>query len=319
MTRWVFVLLAAGSVALMQPGAAVAELLPEEGRLRTLYDYFSVPRLAQRETPPLSGDEWVAEVGQAPPSGGEFVSAEACDCWEPLWIVRASVVFMERSNAEVEGLSFDFDFEPGLDLSLIRSLGACHDIEFRYFGIHGWRSDIEVPFVSLYNRSELDSTEVNLRRRLGRLSLLAGFRWVEFMDESQLDAAFFFPISIGTNINNHLYGGQIGVDGTLWDNGCRLRLDSFLKAGVYYNHIDSTTFVSAGQVFVEFQDSVDRTAFVGELGLLGVYEWSDNWALRAGYQLLWLEGIALAPEQFGSLDTSGLFAHGAVIGVEFAY
>ena len=326
MQRWILVFVVASSTAAFCDIAA-AEVIPSDRPLSPFGDYFAVPPNLPPGEAPLPGSSLVSAAGPAPASApalcsDEFVNSEACDCWQPLWVVRASAVFMERSNPDINAapFGFDFDFEPGLDLSLVRSIDDCREIEFRYFGIHGWRSDIGIlPGVGLFNRSELDSTEINLRRPLGRFALLAGFRWVEFMDHTQFDTTILFPLSTGINVNNHLYGGQIGLDGTLWDNGCRLRLDSFLKAGVYYNHLDSTFFLESGPTLLEFNESLDRTAFVGELGLLGVYEWSDNWALRAGYQLLWLEGVALSPEQFVSLDTSGLFAHGAVVGVEWAY
>ena len=43
-------------------------------------------------------------------------------------------------------------------------------------------------------------------------------------------------------------------------------------------------------------------AFVGELNLTGIYRLNDVWNLRAGYNLIWIAGVALAPDQ---LDFSG--------------
>ena len=72
--------------------------------------------------------------------------------------------------------------------------------------------------------------------------------------------------------------------------------------------------------------SDDHTAFFGSLGFNGSYWVGGNWAVRAGYNLMWLEGVALAPPQIpvnnliapgtSGIDTgSGLFFHGASVGL----
>ena len=69
----------------------------------------------------------------------------------------------------------------------------------------------------------------------------------------------------------------------------------------------------------------NNTAFLGEIGLVGVYQLTDTIALRAGYQLMWLDGVALASEQVQAsnfatgtgADVHGdVFFHGALLGVE---
>jgi len=67
-------------------------------------------------------------------------------------------------------------------------------------------------------------------------------------------------------------------------------------------------------------------AFVGELNLTGIYQLNQTWGLRAGYNLMWIEGVALAPAQtdFTLTSTSGtglnrgggLFLHGINLGLE---
>ena len=54
--------------------------------------------------------------------------------------------------------------------------------------------------------------------------------------------------------------------------------------------------------------------------------WSDNWAVLAGYQLLWLEGVALANDNQlialgdGNVNTSGSpFYHGGLVGAEYRW
>ena len=68
-------------------------------------------------------------------------------------------------------------------------------------------------------------------------------------------------------------------------------------------------------------------AFVGEANLSALYRLSNVWNLRAGYTALWIEGLALAPDQLdfdfasstgGSRlhDDGGLFLHGVNVGLE---
>ena len=42
-----------------------------------------------------------------------------------------------------------------------------------------------------------------------------------------------------------------------------------------------------------------EVAFVGELNLSLLYRLTDVWNLRAGYSALWIQGVALAPDQAG--------------------
>ena len=68
-------------------------------------------------------------------------------------------------------------------------------------------------------------------------------------------------------------------------------------------------------------------AFVGELNLSGLYRLTDVWNIRAGYSILWIEGLALAPDQldfnFAASPSGnqlhnggGMFLHGANVGLE---
>lgn len=57
-----------------------------------------------------------------------------------------------------------------------------------------------------------------------------------------------------------------------------------------------------------------------------IYRLTDVWGIRAGYNLIWIDGLALAPNQFDFSDTSvsgsnlvsggGIFMNGANLGLE---
>jgi len=68
---------------------------------------------------------------------------------------------------------------------------------------------------------------------------------------------------------------------------------------------------------------------VGELGLNAVYQVNEHFSLMAGYQLAWIEGVALASEQIavsdpfagiGGIDITGSpFYHGFTAAAEFRW
>jgi hypothetical protein len=65
------------------------------------------------------------------------------------------------------------------------------------------------------------------------------------------------------------------------------------------------------------------------VGLNATWRLNQNWGIRGGYQVYWLEGVALAPDQVlstdlanqtGGIDPNGhLFLHGANVGLEAAW
>jgi hypothetical protein len=156
---------------------------------------------------------------------------------------------------------------------------------------------------------------------------LAGFRFVEFDDS--LIVQFAPPGGAFTDVyeidvNNHLYGVQIGAEAAIGSVGL-WQLDGWLKAGVYRNDADQST-----NMFIPITGSArardDHTAFLGSVGLSAVRPVTASLAFRAGYQAMWLDGVALAPSQiavtnvqnnFAGVDINeGVFFHGVTIGLE---
>jgi hypothetical protein len=125
-----------------------------------------------------------------------------------------------------------------------------------------------------------------------------------------------------------MHGLQFGANANVWNNGSRFRLDSWIKAGIYYDlirHRSAIEFPPGSQIFTPVNQRDNNTAFLGEIGLVGVYQLTDTIAIRGGYQLLWLDGVALASEQVRTsnfftgtgTDVHGdVFFHGALVGVE---
>lgn len=132
--------------------------------------------------------------------------------------------------------------------------------------------------------------------------------------------------SYNVQADNDLYGGQIGtrrrVRSGLWS------LEGTGKVGLFFNDASQKQTVVDFPAFVVRQTSSsdDQLAFLGELNATLIRQINDVWAFRAGYNLIWIDGIALAPNQldFTLAATSGttthtggtLFLHGANLGVE---
>jgi len=269
----------------------------------------------------------------APPPQSEC--GDLCDDWCPLWTIRAGAVILTRSDPEDptgmlaalnDGETPEFDWAVGPDISIIRHLGGCHSLEVRYFGALDFQIDQEldpVPGVSLNTdySSRLNSTEINLRRAASpRLTWLAGFRWIELHEEFDQDIDVFgTAIDVDTNVDNHLYGGQVGADVNLLRDWCCWSVDAVFKAGAYANYADRDLQVAVnGQPVAGIVTDDSEAAFVGEIGIVAAYDLGNCWAVRGGYQLLWIDGAALADEQITlDLEMSGdVLYHGALIGLE---
>lgn len=207
---------------------------------------------------------------------------------------------------------------------------------------------LPVNAVRFEERSRLYSSELNARLPLsGRLNVYSGFRWIELYDGYQAqgtEAVLSTDFSHSVRAYNHLYGFQVGADIDFFQRGRQvsqfgpttlvcdqcspISLKGFAKSGVYYNAADQGSEFSnpdyIGTLWAS--DSGSHTAFVGEIGLLGCYQFNEHISVRAGYQVMWIEGVALAAEQIAStnfgggvtaLDTRGsLFYHGAIAGLE---
>ncbi len=222
---------------------------------------------------------------------------------------------------------FAFGFAAGPRLSLIRQT-QCYDYEVLYFGIDGWSDTRFIPqplnpaSPLLFDwSSKLYNVELNMRwNPCCQVTMLAGFRWAElredFVGGRVLDSEFLPTGDVKTN--NDLYGFQVGADARLWECGC-FSVNGLGKAGIYGNHAAQTS------AFAEdvFRASTNHTAFIGELGLQARYQVTRRLALRAGYELLWLDGVAIAPAQLDNIigidSNATVFYHGATAGLEFSF
>ncbi|MBA3481677.1 MAG: BBP7 family outer membrane beta-barrel protein [Pirellulales bacterium] len=291
---------------------------------------------------------------------GDPCCGDMCNaCCGPTWTFRGGAVILERDRNDrtrfirdnnggaQDGFADQFDpgYSGGVDLSLIRWLECGKSIESRFFGglewedrqrwdtstnwgfgnIPDWTNGNAISVTTDYS-SRLNSAEVNLRSSANRsITYLIGFRWIELNEDFSANANILgAPLAFRLDTDNNLYGGQIGADANLLRTGGPLTANAWIKAGVYGNDADSSfSLTTPGPDFAN-SASNGQVAFVGDVAITSSYALNDWLSLRTGYQLLWIEGVAIASDQItlanlvnGGVDSEGeAFYHGALISLD---
>lgn len=285
---------------------------------------------------------WQFNVGTAILTRGTLTGS-------PIMIER----FPNNGNVLLSGSQYRFDWAAGPDISGVRQLNGDRyfdAIDFRYFDVQAisaatsintdgiiWKfppgsgSYAVIQNVQAQYDSQLYSFEANLRRRLGDTSIawLTGFRWIQADDAMSLVGTAGNSITWNWDTQNNLYGWQLGAIVPFIDSQSPWSLSCTPKAGVYGNQcvgqwsdqVSTSPGVSSNRVFR------NQVSFVGDLSATLGYRISKRCALTAGYQLLWMNGIAVAADQpvvlSGKTIATGLnssgsaFYHGALAGVNF--
>lgn len=182
-------------------------------------------------------------------------------------------------------------------------------------------------------RSYLNLGDIGLRKEFGRFTSiyasgaigrlkedlnLVGESTVS-ADPSDPNAAPNPPGSLTSEVENNLYGVNLGARRQLFNNG-NLRLEITGVAGAYFNdmEVNATSANHQGK----WNDSDIAYSGVANASLV-IPAWPVNF--RVGYQAVWLSGVAIAPEASRTLDiignggdisTNDVLYHGLIIGVE---
>jgi hypothetical protein len=84
----------------------------------------------------------------------------------------------------------------------------------------------------------------------------------------------------------------------LWSRG-RVSVEGLFKAGIYGDHATNRAHIALADTAFSADSyaSAGGVAFAGEMSITGAYRFTEHLSLRAGYQLLWLEGVAQASDQ----------------------
>ena len=191
-------------------------------------------------------------------------------------------------------------------------------------------------FASATIHSNFQSGEINLRYWGDMppgpfdVSLLAGVRYIRIAEQFTFDSQADLPAPGGTttdfqsNVTNDLWGAQIGIQFNCLVTA-RWWFEFDLKGGIYNDHVGLRNSLLVNGTPSLNTDTRDRTAWLGDLTLLGHWQMTPNWSVRIGYQALFFNGLSLATDQavspqftnnLGPLNDKGKAAyHGPVLGV----
>jgi len=180
-------------------------------------------------------------------------------------------------------------------------------------------------------RSELHNGELSIRRRWSEPagyfqgSFLTGVRYLDLDEGSRFTAESinnntaqnngprFFDYNVATT--NSLVGWQVGTD--LWYNflpGIKMGVE--LKTGIYNNRSQQHTSIFANSLpaygIPEIREYAldNRTSYVTQLSPQLVYRLNHSLAFRTSYQVLWIDNVALASDNFNGTPPS-LFLPGS--------
>jgi hypothetical protein len=291
----------------------------------------------------------------------EASNVSLCCPTQSLGTASVGAVFLHRSRPDSSAIvtpptgtpgtvinanDFGFGWDAGPDVTLARRTERGLLVEGRYFNDRNADAEFGIPSITTFRtagigvtilgsgpingfyQTKLDSSELNVHAPIHpRVTLLGGFRWVELHDTLRLNIAT--PATfVNWDDNNHMYGGQLGTNIAFTKPTNPLRMNLALKAGVYGNDMDNrftSTIVSGAN------SSDVTTSFIGELNFTAAYQLTRHMALRGGYEVLWLDNVALAGDAAAATtqipggtsspvpNDGRLWYNGATAGVEFLW
>ena len=285
--------------------------------------------------------------------------------------ISDSQPFASRNIAGVTALDanqFDLSHASGFRVTGAYLIGPSSALEATYFGGFNWANGAQATgngdLYSVFSEfgtnplngfpetdaanlqqialsSELDNGELNLRRRwvsancLVHSSVLVGARYLRLRDDLMYRTVTDQNSMVyGVKTDNDLVGAQLGGDMFICITP-RFKIGGELEAGLFGNHSKQST--SLDSTASPWRNEVVRdttTSFVAEAGLSALYRISSQLTLRAGYQVLFVDNVALGVDNFNSvapfppnnaarnvfLNNSGdVFYHGSSLGFEWTW
>jgi len=200
-------------------------------------------------------------------------------------------------------------------------------------------------FASIRDYSTFWNIEWNLRHTLRmppgplQASVLVGGRYARITEQFDYFTRSLRPEPTGTvnqvrtRVDNDMIGAQLGA---LIEYRLREEcwLDFEIKGALMKNYASQATrYVRTGEMDIDSLTSADNDVAIilGDLSLSFVYQFSPAMTFRAGYNAIWIDGLALGYRNFnsdvgvletgpGQLDHEGkVVYHGPHIGLIFAW
>lgn len=269
------------------------------------------------------------------------------------------VINVEDAAPVISGKDLQFPFAEGVRAFYGQRQPCQGGWELGYWGIYGQSAtqaaagELQVPepigssltadatnvvvkYSSVINSAEANvfSTRHEWRDRSGAWltdDWLLGFRYVGVEEQSSIFLTCCpedFPVDYRVKTRNNMFGAQVGRRMRwTWSNWA---LEGWAKAGLLGNSQEGIQLP-----LIDYTGTPQRPAysawrgqvgFIGDINLSAVYRLTDVWGIRAGYNLIWIDGLALAPNQYNfSIDEpispilvsgGGIFMNGANLGLE---
>lgn len=163
--------------------------------------------------------------------------------------------------------------------------------------------------------------------------LIGGFFWAGLDETAALNVTCCEgepPSPYRTRTSSNLFGAQVGLRRRAdWKRWAFEQTYKIGLAGVALSQSADaiTSPLAPGLVYREPQSAEEGgVGFLSQINLTAVYRIDRHWGLRLGYNLIWLGGVALGPDQWDFTDTTtsgegisagaGLFLQGANLGLE---
>lgn len=230
--------------------------------------------------------------------------------------------------------NLDFMYEIGFRVAAEIRLHNNHSVEVVYFGLQNWTDDIDLfsatgnlniafnnlplpasPFLGAQRMeaaysSDLYNAEINywapvICKNKIRGSVAIGVRYLSMQEDFEVTAVNNLINHGGMTINtsNDMVSAHVGwmLNAPI---GCRFNVRWEGKAGAALNIAQQNTsiFQYRNTADVDYSETVKNndSAFIGDTSLIVSCQLGCNWSVYGGYYLLWIDGLALAPEQFNS-------------------
>jgi len=167
----------------------------------------------------------------------------------------------------------------------------------------------------------------------GHVDWIGGFRWANLQDTATLAIPpNRSPQASTYNVDatSNLFAAQVGTRGRMAFE--RWAVEGWMKIGIAGTMLSQSQTVFDPQQQTQFRQpnpsSSDKAGMgmIADMNLSAIYRFNEVWGLRVGYNLFWLTGVALAPDQFDfspsqtggtNLNGSGsMFLSGANLGLE---
>jgi hypothetical protein len=263
---------------------------------------------------------------------------------------RPLAVAADTGESVLEMRDLDLNFRPGSRLLVGHRLGADRGWELSYFGLQEWSASAvaEDPNnldivgnlntaedyhgadrIAVHYVSRLHNAEANFIRDSETGSTLAGLRYFHLNEKVMLTAT---DSDSGTSdwtarSQSDLIGAQLGIrNGRFCD---RWGWELTVKTGLYCSvtHQQQTMLDNDNTLVLSHSSTrAFSGAFIGDINFVCFRQLSNVWSLRAGYYVMCVEGLALAPDQlnFENLGNQSvsrgsffdLFLHGFSLGLE---